>query len=64
MPDKKDRRFNMRIGNITCIEQGEGEFFEFEGLRYTGLKYEDVVMLEGMLISMLEGLNKVAQSNV
>ena len=62
MPVPETRRFNLHIGNILCVEKGEGEFFEFRGLSYHDLKYADVVLLEKALIDLLGGLNAAASA--
>ena len=57
MPE--DRRFKMKI-SVSILENNAGEFMDND-LVYSNLKYEDVVMLEEMLVGVMQALNDAAK---
>lgn len=61
MAQETDRRFNLHVGPVICVEQGKGEFFQFQGVTYSDLKYSDVVMLEEALVGLASQLTAAAK---
>lgn len=57
-----EKLYTFTIGADAVDADGK-EMFE-STVKYQNMKYADVVLVEGALIKMLEGLNKYASENV
>lgn len=60
--DDTEKRFKMKI-DVNITQTGKGEFMD-QSLVYSNLGYEDVVMIEGLLVDVLAKLNQFAQTKV
>ena len=59
MPEKK---YTFEITATVVDENGDGMFNS--RIAYENMKYEDVVLVEGALLKMFEGLNQFAAAKV